>query len=318
MRLIGTLEGRQRTEVFVAYLYSQKMRTVVEPQQGATDVWEVWVCDEDSVPAAKSEYDQFRVATDLTKYEESRRKAEAALKEEQQRKIAAAKNLHKLPRSGVASSGFWPPPITLTLIILAALVSLLTNFGHPENNNRLGNMIMDEMLFFAPSYVNTEAAQESSTIDPAYYLKKGDIWRVFTPIFIHLNELHLLFNLLTVIPLGRMVEKMEKGWRYGIFILLAAALPNLLQGLTPREYFGSLQFGGLSGIAFALFGFVWVKTTLQPSIGVYFPTSTVAIMLIWLVLGFTGQVGNIANLVHLGGLIVGLVSGWVSCQLHAK
>jgi GlpG protein len=147
---------------------------------------------------------------------------------------------------------------------------------------------------------------------------KGEIWRMVTPVFLHFRPLHLLFNLLTVIPLGRIVERSEGNLRYSLFLLAAAALPNLLQGMLPPEYFGSPMFGGLSGIAFALFGFLWVKTSLKPSMGIYFQTSTVVLMLLWLVLGFTGQVGPIANMAHLGGLIVGLAGGWLAVQFPKK
>jgi GlpG protein len=40
----------------------------------------------------------------------------------------------------------------------------------------------------------------------------------------------------------------------------------------------------------------------------------VIIMLGWLVLCFTGRVGPIANLAHLGGLIVGALAGWLAAN----
>jgi len=318
MRLIGTLDGRKRAEVFVAFLISQKVRTIVEPQAGATDVYEIWICDEDQVSSAKTELEQFRVSTDLSKYEESRRKAEEVLKEEQKRKAAAAKNLQKVTYNTGPTSNFWPPPITLTLILIASLVSLLTDFGSPAKNNSLGTTLYTELLFLNPNYFIEHPDEINQVADPANSIMKGEIWRMVTPVFLHFRPLHLLFNLLTVIPLGRIVERSEGNWRYSLFLLAAAALPNLLQGMLPPEYFGSPMFGGLSGIAFALFGFLWVKTSLKPSMGIYFQTSTVVLMLLWLVLGFTGQVGPIANMAHLGGLIVGLAGGWLAVQFPKK
>lgn len=318
MRLIGTLEGRKRAEVFVAFLISQKIRTIVEPQAGATDVYEIWICEEDQVSSAKGELEQFRVSTDLTKYEESRRKAEEVLREEQKKKAAAAKNLQKITYNNGPKGSFWPPPITLTLIVIASLVSLITDFGSPSRNNGFGATLLSELSFLNPSYFVDHPDEINDVKAPATSIMQGELWRIFTPIFIHLRPLHLLFNLLAVIPLGRIIERSEGNWRYGLFILAAAAIPNLMQGLLPREYFGNPMFGGLSGVAYALFGFLWVKTSLQPQIGIYFPTSTVVLMLLWLVLGFTGQVGPIANMAHLGGLLVGLAGGWLAVQFPRR
>jgi GlpG protein len=318
MRLIGTLEGRKRAEVFVAFLISQKVRTIVEPQAGATDVYEIWICDEDQVTNAKSELEQFRLTTDLTKYEESRRKAEEVLREEQKRKATIAKNMQKVTYNTGPASSFWPPPITLTLIVIASIVSLITDFGSPSRNNSLGTTLNNEILFLNPSYFAEHPDEINHVKAPATSILQGEFWRIITPIFLHLRPLHLLFNLLAVIPLGRIVERSEGNLRYGLFIFAAAAIPNLLQGLLPPQYFGNPMFGGLSGVAYALFGFLWVKTSIQPQMGIYFPTSTVILMLAWLVLGFTGQVGPIANMAHLGGLLVGLAGGWLAVQFPKR
>ena len=318
MRLIGTLEGRKRAEVFVAFLISQRVRTIVEPQAGATDVYEIWICDEDQVHAAKGELEQFRLSTDLTKYEESRRRAEEVLREEQQRQAAAAKNLQKVTYTNGPTGSFWPPPITLTLVVLASLVSLITDFGNPGRNNSLGTTLLNEISFLNPSYFIQHPDEINRVQAPATSIMQGEVWRIITPIFLHLLPLHLLFNLLAIISLGRIVERSEGNLRYGLFVFAAAAIPNLMQGLLPPEYYGNPMFGGLSGVAYALFGFLWIKTTLRPQMGIYFPTSTVILMLGWLVLGFTGQVGPIANMAHLGGLLVGLAGGWLAVQFPKR
>ena len=131
------------------------------------------------------------------------------------------------------ASTFWPPPITLTLILIAALVSLLTDFGSPSRSNSLGLTLYSELLFLSPSYFTDHPDEINQVSKPAYSLLQGELWRIFTPIFLHFRPLHLLFNLFTVIPLGRLVERSEGSWRYGLFILAAAAFPNLLQGLLP-------------------------------------------------------------------------------------
>lgn len=318
MRLIGTLEGRPRAELFVAYLYSQRIRTVVEPQAGASDVFEIWVCDEDQVSNARHEFEQYRATSDLKIYEESLKKAEDILRQETRQKQTAAKNIKKVTYRTQVSSG-WPPPITLTLVIISTIVSLISNFGDPGANNSLGKTLVREMLFVDQNDFIAEAEKVGKeNVDPAISLKKGQLWRAVTPVFLHLHAMHLLFNMLAVIQLGRIIERMEGPWRYGLIILLTAIIPNLLQGLMPEEYFGNPIFAGMSGIAFGLFGFLWVKTSLQPEFGMAMPTSSVVLMLAWLVMGFTGALGPIANLAHLGGLLTGMLFAWLSVQLNSR
>lgn len=318
MRLIGTLEGRPRAELFVAYLFSQRIRTVVEPQAGASDVFEIWVCDEDQVPKARHELEQYRVASDLKVYEESLKKAEDLLRQETRQKQTAAKNIKKVTYRTQVASG-WPPPITLTLVIISTIVSLISNFGDPGANNSLGKTLVKEMLFVDQNDYIAEAEKVGKeNVDPAISLKKGQLWRAVTPVFLHLHAMHLLFNMLAVIQLGRLIERMEGPWRYGLIILLTAIIPNLLQGLMPEQYFGNPIFAGMSGIAFGLFGFLWVKTSLRPEFGMAMPTSSVVLMLAWLVMGFTGTLGPIANLAHLGGLLTGMLFAWLSVQLSSR
>jgi len=75
---------------------------------------------------------------------------------------------------------------------------------------------------------------------------------------------------------------------------------------------GPTTFGGMSGVVYGLFSFIWIRGRLDPSFPYRMPQQLVTFMLIWLGLGFTGWVGPIANWVHTGGLISGAVWGVIS------
>jgi GlpG protein len=68
-------------------------------------------------------------------------------------------------------------------------------------------------------------------------------------------------------------------------------------------------FGGMSGVLYALFGYIWVRGRLDSSLGLAMPPNTATILLVWLGLGFTGALGNVANVAHLGGLVSGALMG---------
>ena len=136
--------------------------------------------------------------------------------------------------------------------------------------------------------------------------QRGQIWRLFTPVFLHFSVLHLLFNLAWWWYLGGRTEQ-----RYGVFkltvlLISGALIPNVLQAMVS----GTL-FGGMSGVTYALIGYLWLRERNSADQSQITVTNGLFIfMLCWLILGFTDLLGfNTANLAHLGGLLVGLIQG---------
>jgi GlpG protein len=138
-----------------------------------------------------------------------------------------------------------------------------------------------------------------------------------TPIFLHGFTFHLLFNVLALAQLGRIVERIEGSVRFAWMVLVMAVLSNLFQGLMPVNLMGYHRFGGLSGVVYGVFAYLWIKSILRPDMGIILSNTSVAIMLGWLLLGFTGSVGGIANLAHLGGLLTGVVLAVILANVEA-
>lgn len=132
-------------------------------------------------------------------------------------------------------------------------------------------------------------------------------WRYVTPAFIHFSVLHLVFNLLWWWYLGGQIEQRLGSGKLFILLIIGAALPNI------AEFFVSgPRFGGLSGVVYALLGYSWLRTRLQPDCGLAMPPALMGFMLVWLVLGFLDMLGTpTANMAHLVGLLVGLAQGWL-------
>ena len=93
------------------------------------------------------------------------------------------------------------------------------------------------------------------------------------------------------------------------FILLAAVLSNLGQYLLSGP-----NFGGMSGVNYGLFGYLWIRGNHDPSFGLQLDQGTITMLLIWFAICFTGLVGPIANTAHSLGLVVGVASGWCASQ----
>ena len=142
----------------------------------------------------------------------------------------------------------------------------------------------------------------------SHILVTGETWRLITPTFLHFGFLHILFNGLWIYVLGIQLERYLKIKSYLLLFFGTALFANLLQILLGK----SAYFGGLSGVVYGYFGFMWMAGNYLKVSELRIQNSLFGMILFFLLLGFSGiltkvfSVG-IANWAHLGGLIAGCV-----------
>lgn len=187
-------------------------------------------------------------------------------------------------------------PVTLVLIVASVLVALLSGFG--DNFEMLRYFTIADLIQQGDSLY-------TSGLDST--LSSGEWWRLLTPIFLHFNIPHLAFNLLWIWVVAARIERLQ-----GLNVLLglvvfAGVTSNLAQYIVS----GPL-FGGMSGVVFAVLGYTWLWDR-QRKVRERFnlPPALMALMVIWLALGFSGVLegigmGAVANTAHLIGLLAGL------------
>ena len=146
-------------------------------------------------------------------------------------------------------------------------------------------------------------------------LRRGEtleVWRLVSPAFCHLGTLHLISNAMCWCILAPFIEKSRPLWVIILLILGGAAFSNSAQ-----YYFDSASGYGLSGVIFALSGYLFLLRFHSPEMkraipyvvadGIFF------LGLIWIALGYTGVLdfiaGPVGNTAHLSGLIFGLICG---------
>jgi len=188
------------------------------------------------------------------------------------------------------------PPLTTALIMLSIGVTLGGWFGETTPGS-LGRGIYETLYF-----VETADYLRSGNVFAS--LQRGEIWRVFTPMFLHMNAIHLIFNMFWLYALGKQIEWLRGSWRLALLVLFVGAVAHLSEAIV-----GGPRFGGMSGVVYGLFGYIWIRRTVQPSSGFMLDSGTVFILLLWLVLCFTGSFGPVANWAHLGGLVGGMLIG---------
>lgn len=307
MRHLTTIVGHSKAEAFVAYLLTQDISTHVESTGQQPDQWDVWIRDEDRLPAALQELEQFQNTPDDPKYLQAIKDARVILKEKREQQIARQKQIHT-PRysQGLPGRSGKMPPLTFTLIVICVLLGLASEFSTPQANNLLGKSIVRQLKF-----VDMQAYAQTG--NAAYSLERFELWRIFTPAFLHGDALHLLMNMLSLASLGRLTERMEGTARYAWMMLLIALVSHLLQGLMPIRYFGSPNFVGISGVVLGLFGYVAVKTNKRPELGIRLTMQSYIMVGLILFLGFSNGMGSLrmANLAHIGGLVAGMVLGLI-------
>ncbi|MBF7073373.1 rhomboid family intramembrane serine protease [Glaciecola sp. MH2013] len=136
-------------------------------------------------------------------------------------------------------------------------------------------------------------------------------WRLLGPVLIHFSVMHIVFNLIWWWILGSQLERIFGTVTLSIIFVVSALASNIAQLVVHGP-----NFGGLNGVVYALFGFVWWIGFLRPQWGIGLPNNLIIFMLAWLALGYLDILWvNMANEAHLFGLISGCVMALISHQI---
>lgn len=137
------------------------------------------------------------------------------------------------------------------------------------------------------------------------WIISGEFWRLLTPAFIHFGFLHVVFNLLWWKDLGNILENTKGTIFLGVFLVITGVLSNALQA-----YMVGANFGGLSGVVYALLGYLWIYKHCNPRAEYGLPKSDVLLMIGWFILCLFDVFSfGVANWAHGGGLISGMIIG---------
>lgn len=293
MRSIGNLPDEAQARVFSDFLIANGIRNQVEPDADAT--WVVWILDEDQIATAQARIEQFRAHPDAAEFRHARSAAakvrEAAAQDQAsyRRRLRTSQNL--FPQLG----GYGVGPLTFVLILLCVAVAIYSRLGH-------NIPALQPLLLADPQNANGTFLPE---------VRAGQLWRLITPIFIHFGWLHLIFNMLWFYQLGSMIEARQGSLQFALLVLGTGAAPMIAQYLAS----GPGLVGGMSGVIYGLAGYIWMRGKHDRASGLHLDSQTIQWLLIWLVLCFTGLLGNVANMAHLAGLVIGVVWGRVSAYL---
>lgn len=137
----------------------------------------------------------------------------------------------------------------------------------------------------------------------------GQLWRLVTSLFVHGGVMHLALNMFSLWLLGLMLEQRVGAWR-----LLAVYLASGIAASAATVWYHSagINSTGASGAIFGLYGFMLVLLLSKKMVLDKSDRRAMLGLVIYLVLSnlLSGLTGNIDNIAHVGGLLMGvLVAG---------
>jgi len=183
------------------------------------------------------------------------------------------------------------PYATVVLMALCVAVSIASNLGSSAS-------VLLPLLIAEPDTA------------PFSQVLHGEVWRLATPMLVHFGILHILFNMMWLWDLGRLIELV----RGSAFLLGFVVATGIASNVAQYAITGNPLFGGMSGVVYALLGYVWMQGRHNPRFGFILHKSTVIMMLGWYVLCWTGLAGPIANWAHTAGLVLGVAWGYLEAK----
>jgi GlpG protein len=277
MRKVTGILTEKLGKRLVNYLNAQGIDAEFRSQD---DGGEAWIHDEDRLRRARAIVEEFTENPDLDKFTNAIFTPKPPKPEVKH--IDVRRDIFS--RNQASSAG----KLTIFLIVVCSALHLATS-QTPTGAIR--------MALFYSQYRNIGIPE----------IMSGQVWRLVTPILLHGDFFHLLFNMIWLYQLGNQIEQI-KGTRYFSFLIVVlAVLCNTAQFLTSGP-----AFLGMSGVVYGMLGFIWMHTRYQTGTSFELSQQTVVFMVIWMFLCLFNVIQSVANAEHVMGFVAGTAWGYFS------
>ena len=261
MRQIGTLPQEDSARKFTAHLLTLGIQASADAEN---DQWEIWVRDEDQISQAREELAQYEADPESPIYREAQSKANAIQQAEVDKAIKARENVIEVRGNWKTANRQRRRPLTIVLMLICMSVAMVSGTFAPQEKGESRTLAERALMFRDPS-LPLQLDSERGAIDDNASLTfqsilRGEVWRLVTPIFLHGDFIHLLFNVIMLYHFGSMIEDTYGTWKFALMVFLFAIAANLLQAALVGP-----NVIGISGVVYGLFGFVWLKSIFEPN-----------------------------------------------------
>ena len=178
----------------------------------------------------------------------------------------------------------------------------------------IGLVVINVILFLIEEFGPVELFQ-AGALNVEDVLIKGEYERFIYCMFLHADIEHLFNNMVMLYFMGTMIEKEIGHLSYGIIYFISGiggGLLSLYVKLVQGNPFGSV---GASGAIFGLDGLLLAMVLFyRKPMPMVTPLRVCLMIILSLYGGMTA--GNVDNAAHIGGLLVGLITGALFCMIR--
>jgi GlpG protein len=273
------------TQHNIALLFCDYLKTLeVQTQVVNEDAGFVIYCQQNKYDIAQHEFEQFIAEPYQAKYQQAAWKnGDVIAVNPDTPALLNSFKTHFFSHAGV---------VTLVVFAICWLVFLASNLGW-------ANAVFQYLQFYPQ--LNVDAVWQAP-------------YRLLGPAFFHFSWLHIVFNTMWWWQLGGSIERLAGTASLLNLLIISAIISNLGQFMVDGP-----NFGGLSGVVYALVGYVWWMGWLLPEKGLSLSKPIIGFMLFWLLLGYTSLMPiNVANTAHLLGLVSGCLLAYFQVLTTTK
>ena len=144
-------------------------------------------------------------------------------------------------------------------------------------------------------------------ISPLYeVIQQFEVWRVISPIFLHHDFFHIIFNMLWLYQIGSIIEKKEGLLFYLLLIFIVGSFSAL-----SHYFIVGPHFGGMSGVIYGLVAYLWSFKKVTPFAYPSVDEGIFRFFMFWYLICFIMTFFGIpiANTVHGTGALSGSLLG---------
>lgn len=192
---------------------------------------------------------------------------------------------------------FRKEPATVILVILNVLVFLAVEFtGFSQDTAHM----LDWGAAYTPCIV-----------------EDGEIYRIFTSMFLHFGIEHLINNMLVLFVLGSRLERVIGSFRFAVIYFLGGIAGNVVSLLYDLRQGEAVVSAGASGAVFAVMGgMILVVLCNKGRLEDLSMRQILVLAVFSLYFGFTSS--GVDNAAHLGGFFAGFVLAVIVCHPRRK
>ena len=171
-------------------------------------------------------------------------------------------------------------------------------------------ILLNILIFFIVDFTggseNTVHMIECGAADTRLIVENGEIYRLFTCMFLHFGIHHIANNMLVLFVLGQRLEPVIGKFRFALIYLLGGLGGNILSVVMEIKRAEYSVSAGASGAVFAVMGaMVYVVIRHRGKIQDISVRQMLVMAGFSLYLGFAGK--GVDNAAHVGGMICGFI-----------